>query len=161
VVSWLAAQFPDLAMSIQAIVAERDLVAVRVRASGTAAPTGKTVVSEQSHWYRVTDSRLCEYWATRDDLSTRPVTATLQVVPPGPRVPPAVQTLRYGLDPYGFFESAHRAFGDVFTVGPMGERWVVLAHPDAVRGLYTYALDEVASGVANMARGGHPRGAPA
>ena len=62
-----------------------------------------------------------------------------------------MQTLRYGFDPYGFFESAHRAFGDVFTARAMGETWVVLAHPDAVRELYTYAPDEADSGVANMA----------
>ena len=72
------------------------------------------------------------------------------MLPPGPRAPLPLQTLRYGLDPHGYFESAHRAFGDVFTVRPMGETWVVLAHPDAVRELYTYAPDEVDSGVANM-----------
>ena len=77
--------------------------------------------------------------------------ATQPGLPPGPRLPLPIQTLRYGLDPYGFFESAHRAFGDVFTARAMGETWVVLAHPDAVRELYTYAPDEADSGVANMA----------
>ena len=77
--------------------------------------------------------------------------ATLPGLPPGRRLPLPLQTLRYGLDPYGFFESAHRAFGDVFTARAMGETWVVLAHPDAVRELYTYAPDEADSGVANMA----------
>jgi len=62
-----------------------------------------------------------------------------------------VQTLRYGFDPYGFFESAHRAFGDVFTARAMGETWVVIAHPDAVRELYAHGADEVDSGVANAA----------
>src|SRR3954454_14419899 len=76
---------------------------------------------------------------------------TLSGLPPGPRLPLPLQTLRYGLDPYGFFESAHRAFGDVFTARVMGETWVVLAHPDAVRELYTYTSDEADSGVANMA----------
>src|SRR5215210_9049380 len=79
------------------------------------------------------------------------IMATLPGLPPGPRLPLPLQTLRYGLDPYGFFESAHRAFGDVFTARAMGETWVVLAHPDAVRELYTYAPDEADSGVANMA----------
>jgi cytochrome P450 len=72
-------------------------------------------------------------------------------LPPGPRSPVALQTLHYGLAPYAFFESAHRAYGDVFTVRPMGETWVILAHPDAVRELYTHGPDEVDSGVANMA----------
>ena len=72
-------------------------------------------------------------------------------LPPGPRAPVAVQTLHYGLAPYAYFESAHRTYGDVFTVRPMGETWVILAHPDAVRELYTHGPDEVDSGVANMA----------
>src|SRR4029450_5015213 len=71
-------------------------------------------------------------------------------LPPGPRWPLAVQTLRFGLDPYGLFESAHRAFGDVFTLRVMAETWVILAHPDAVRELYGYGPDELDSGVANM-----------
>jgi cytochrome P450 len=77
--------------------------------------------------------------------------AAVRGLPPGPRWPVALQTLRYGLDPYGLFESAQRAFGDVFTLRVMGETWVVLAHPDAVRELYGYGPDEVDSGVANLA----------
>src|SRR3954452_4940496 len=76
--------------------------------------------------------------------------AATRGLPPGPRRPLAFQTLRYGLDPYGFFESAHRAFGDVFTVRAMGETWVVLAHPDAVRELYAHGPDELNSGEANL-----------
>jgi cytochrome P450 family 135 len=72
-------------------------------------------------------------------------------LPPGPCLPVALQTLRYGLDPYGLFESAQRAFGDIFTVRVMGETWVILAHPDAVRELYGHGPDEVDSGVANLA----------
>jgi cytochrome P450 family 135 len=71
-------------------------------------------------------------------------------LPPGPRWPRPVQTLRFGLDPYGLFESAHRAFGDVFTLRVMAETWVILAHPDAVRELYGHGPDELDSGVANM-----------
>jgi cytochrome P450 len=71
-------------------------------------------------------------------------------LPPGPRWPVSLQTLRYGLDPYGLFESAHRTFGDVFTLRVMGETWVVLAHPDAVSELYGHGPDELDSGVANL-----------
>src|SRR5215217_2007894 len=74
----------------------------------------------------------------------------LSGLPAGPRSPRPVQTLRFGLDPYGLFESAHRSFGDVFTLRVMAETWVVLAHPDAVRELYRHGPDEVDSGVANM-----------
>jgi cytochrome P450 family 135 len=70
-------------------------------------------------------------------------------LPPGPRTPRAVQTTRYVIDPYGFFGSANRAFGDVVTVRVMSETWVVLAHPDAVREVFSHGPDELDSGVAN------------
>jgi predicted ester cyclase len=88
---WLLAQFPDLHMRIEAIVAEGDTVAVRVFAEGTnlgplngrVPPTGKRFAARQSHWFRVADGRLAEHWATREDL-----VAMLQlgiVQPPGER----------------------------------------------------------------------------
>jgi predicted ester cyclase len=76
--SWLRAQFPDLRMEIEAIVAERDTVAVLVTSTGTnrgplngvIPATERTFSARQSHWFRVEDGRLAEHWATRDDLST-------------------------------------------------------------------------------------------
>jgi predicted ester cyclase len=73
---WLLKQFPDLHMTIEAIVAEGDTVAVLVLSEGTnlglfnglIPPTGKRFVSRQSHWYRVKDGKLVEHWATREDL---------------------------------------------------------------------------------------------
>jgi predicted ester cyclase len=73
---WLLAQFPDLQMRIEAIVAEGDTVAVRVLSEGTnlgplngvVPPTGRRFVARQSHWFRVADGRLAEHWATREDL---------------------------------------------------------------------------------------------
>jgi predicted ester cyclase len=75
---WLLAQFPDMRMTILALVAERDLIAVRLRTEGTnlgplygvMPPTGRSFEAEQSHWFRVENGRLAEHWATRDDLST-------------------------------------------------------------------------------------------
>lgn len=77
VVEWLHGQFPDLRMTVRALAADGDLVVARVTSEGTnlgslggaAPPTGKRFLAEQSHWYRVRDGRLCEHWATRDDLS--------------------------------------------------------------------------------------------
>jgi predicted ester cyclase len=74
---WLLAQFPDIRMSIEAIVAEGDTVAARVVSEGTnlgalngvIPPTGQRFVAAQSHWFRVQDGKLVEHWATRDDLS--------------------------------------------------------------------------------------------
>jgi predicted ester cyclase len=87
---WLLAQFPDLHMTIEAIVAEGDTVAVRILSEGTnlgplngmVPPTGKRFAARQSHWFRVADGKLAEHWATREDL---PAMLQLGVVqPPGP-----------------------------------------------------------------------------
>ena len=73
---WLLAQFPDLHMTIEAMVAEGDLVATRVLSEGTnlgplngvVPATGKRFTARQSHWFRVAAGRLAEHWATREDL---------------------------------------------------------------------------------------------
>ena len=49
--------------------------------------TGKTFAASQSHWFRVADGKLCEHWATRDDLSAMLQLGVIQ--PPGP--PPSVR----------------------------------------------------------------------
>jgi predicted ester cyclase len=80
VVAWLRAQFPSLEMTIESIVADTDVVAVRIRSArtnlgklgGFAPPTNKRFVAEQSHWDRVAGGKLCEHWATRDDLTAMP-----------------------------------------------------------------------------------------
>jgi predicted ester cyclase len=86
---WLLAQFPDLKMTIEAIVAEGDMVVARVLSEGTnlgplngiVPPTGRRFSARQSHWYRVEDGKLAEHWATREDL---PAMLQLGVVqPPG------------------------------------------------------------------------------
>ena len=90
VVEWLRSQFSDLTMTVEAIVAEGDMVAALVRSEGTNTgslngvmpPTGKRFSSRQSHWYRVSDGKLAEHWATREDL---PAMVQLGVIqPPGP-----------------------------------------------------------------------------
>ena len=93
VVAWLRAQFPDLEMAIEALVAEGDMVAARVRSAGTnrgklggvAPATNRRFVAQQSHWYRVVDRRLCEHWATRDDLSTMLQLGVIEPPDRGPR----------------------------------------------------------------------------
>ena len=48
------------------------IAAIRASAEGELegiAPTGKRVVAQQSHWFRVVDGKLAEHWAVRDDLS--------------------------------------------------------------------------------------------
>jgi hypothetical protein len=38
--------------------------------NGILPPTSKRFAAHQSHWFRVADDKLVEYWATRDDLPT-------------------------------------------------------------------------------------------
>jgi predicted ester cyclase len=91
---WLLAQFPDLRMTIEAMISEGDTVAARVLSEGTnlrplngvVPPTGKRFRARQSHWYRVAEGKLVEHWATREDL---PAMLQLGVIqPPGGGPPP-------------------------------------------------------------------------
>ncbi|MEO8571753.1 MAG: ester cyclase [Chloroflexota bacterium] len=86
---WLVAQFPDVQMTIDELVADGEIVAARITSTGTnlgplngmMPPTGRTFTSQQSHWFRITDGKLAEHWANREDL-----VAMLQlgvIVPPG------------------------------------------------------------------------------
>jgi predicted ester cyclase len=87
---WLIAQFPDIYMTIEAIVAEGDVVACRIQTEGTnlgpmngvIPATGKRFVARQSHWFRIAGGKLAEHWATREDL---PAMLQLGIIrPPGP-----------------------------------------------------------------------------
>src|SRR5215218_7394045 len=86
---WLLTQFPDLHMTVEAMVAEGDTVAVRILSEGTnlgalngvVPPTGKRFSARQSHWYRVEEGKLVEHWATREDLPTMLQLGIIQ--PPG------------------------------------------------------------------------------
>jgi predicted ester cyclase len=88
-VQWLLAQFPDLHMRIEAIVAEGDTVAVRVFSEGAnlgplngmLPPMGKRFAARLSHWFRVADDKLAEHWATREDLAAMLQLGVVQ--PPG------------------------------------------------------------------------------
>jgi cytochrome P450 len=60
-------------------------------------------------------------------------------------------TLRFTLDPDGFFATAHRRYGDVFTLRVLGQQWIAIAHPDAVKEVFSHGPQEVNSGEANQA----------
>jgi predicted ester cyclase len=74
--TWLLAQFPDIEMSVEAMVMEGGLGAALVRSTGTnlgplngvIPPTGRPFDAHQSHWFRIRDGQIAEHWATRDDL---------------------------------------------------------------------------------------------
>jgi cytochrome P450 len=59
-------------------------------------------------------------------------------LPPGPTSPRAVQTVRWLVRPWAMMEELHRRHGDMFTVQIANEgTWVFLAHPDAVKQVFT------------------------
>lgn len=71
--------------------------------------------------------------------------------PPSMRGSVLLRTLRFTLDPEGYFAAAHRRYGDVFTMRVLGQRWVAIAHPDAVKEVFSHGPGEVDSGEANQA----------
>jgi len=69
----LMTAFPDITFTIEDIIAEGDKVAFRVTLKGTHlgefmghAPTGKKIEITNSNWFRVSDGKLVEFWATSD-----------------------------------------------------------------------------------------------
>jgi ketosteroid isomerase-like protein len=78
---WLLAQFPDLHMTIEAMLAEgTNLGSI----NGVVPPTGKRFSARQSHWFRVAEDKLVEHWATREDL---PAMLQLGIIQPPGRPP--------------------------------------------------------------------------
>ena len=70
------AAFPDLMYTIVGIIAEGDTVACRVNVKGTNLgemmshpATGKKVEFNSSHWFRMADNIIVEFWGFSDRLS--------------------------------------------------------------------------------------------
>ena len=70
------AAFPDIEMTFEHEIAERDLVAVRVSATGTHLgifrgypPSGKKWQATASAWYQVADGRIVNAWINWDWLA--------------------------------------------------------------------------------------------
>jgi cytochrome P450 family 135 len=83
-----------------------------------------------------------------EDPSPGPAGAAL----PNPlSAPMALQTIRYGLDPEGFFTRSQRRFGSVFTVRVLRETWVILSDPAAIKEAFALGPEEANSGEANFA----------
>jgi cytochrome P450 len=58
-------------------------------------------------------------------------------LPPGPRMPRAVQTLGWVTRPMPFMERCQQRYGDIFTLRIAQEgTWVFLAHPDLVKQVF-------------------------
>lgn len=71
-------------------------------------------------------------------------------LPPGPRAPATVQTVRFLRDPEGFLVRCHRRYGDVFSLRLLGgEKAVYVAEPGLIR--EAFATDR-GDGLAGAAR---------
>jgi cytochrome P450 family 135 len=73
----------------------------------------------------------------------------MTALPPGPRRPRTLQTLRWMREPLPFLEDCHRRYGDTFTLRlrRWGE-WVLLCDPEDVKRVFT-AGEKVGVAVAN------------
>jgi cytochrome P450 family 135 len=58
-------------------------------------------------------------------------------------------TLQLGLNPEGYLAKAQRRYGDVFAMRILGQRWVALAHPEAIREVFSYGSEALDAGEAN------------
>jgi len=71
-------------------------------------------------------------------------------LPPGPRMPRAVQTLAWITRPMPFMERARARYGDTFTVRIAQEgTWVFLSDPEAVKEVFTAPPGVLHAGEAN------------
>jgi cytochrome P450 len=68
-------------------------------------------------------------------------------LPPGPRAPALLQTIRLVTSPYGWPAACRRRWGDTFTARSVGQPpSVVFSHPDAIRDVFTADSETIASG---------------
>src|SRR3981081_2995639 len=71
-------------------------------------------------------------------------------LPPGPRAPAAVNTVRFALRPLEVLRDWHSRYGDVFTVRMLGfGTGVYIVDPDAIRQLFTGDQSDLRAGEAN------------
>ncbi len=82
-------------------------------------------------------------------LVSQPFAAT-PTLPPGPRDPRIVQSLRYALAPYATIDRATRDFGDCYTVKAIGQpTMVVFSHPEAVKEIFASDGENLRAGEGN------------
>jgi cytochrome P450 family 135 len=75
-------------------------------------------------------------------------------LPPGPRMPSALQTLGWAARPLPFIERCRERYGDVFTLRIRNEMtWVFLADPEDVKRVFTGDPDVLRAGEANVVLG--------
>jgi cytochrome P450 len=78
----------------------------------------------------------------------------IEGVPPGPRLPRALQTVLWAVRPIWFMQRTRRRYGHMFTIRPyaFGDI-VVLSNPEHIKEVFTGERDVFAAGKANAAMG--------
>lgn len=72
-------------------------------------------------------------------------------LPPGPRTPSVLQSIRWARDPLPFLEECHGRYGDTFTLRLLHlGTWVVLADPEDVKRVFTADSNSLGVGVPNL-----------
>jgi cytochrome P450 len=99
---------------------------------------GRTVVTADATGFDGCPASPHGYWRHPEQPARAACHARGMALPPGPRSPAPVQTVRWALRPVPFMEACRRRYGEVFTVrlvalGPV----VFLADPAAVREVFT------------------------
>lgn len=75
-------------------------------------------------------------------------------LPPGPRMPSALQAIGWARRPLPFLESCQRRYGDIFTLRVRhAGTWVVLSDPEDVKTVFTADHDALGVGMANSILG--------
>jgi cytochrome P450 family 135 len=70
-----------------------------------------------------------------------------QALPPGPRMPSAIQALGWAVRPLAFMEQCQRRYGETFTVRVRrGRPWVFLTNPQHVKQVFTTAPELMRAG---------------
>jgi cytochrome P450 len=73
-------------------------------------------------------------------------------LPPGPRTPRLVQSIRWAREPLPLLEQCHERYGDTFTLRlrHLGT-WVVLSDPEDVKRVFSTDTNDLGVGVPNLA----------
>jgi cytochrome P450 len=75
-------------------------------------------------------------------------------LPPGPRLPRAVQTLGFMFTGPRFVDACRRRYGDAVTFGTLfDERFVMVFHPDLIKELFQGPSEQLRAGEANVMLG--------
>ncbi len=82
------------------------------------------------------------------------MSATHHGLPPGPRLPRAVQTAGFMFAGPRFIDACRRRYGDAVTFGTLfDERFVMVFHPALIKELFQGPADQLRAGEANVMLG--------